>query len=102
MPLGVVLLLPALIVTPPAVSAPPREKTVWNYDGGLFLQTNGSIPDGPCFRISGHVEAPGFFNNLKRVDTDSGAVFRRGNDTVTQFPDRLSLRGTPALGIENS
>ena len=94
MPLGAVLLLPALIVTPPAVPAPdpPREKTVWNYDGGLFLQTNGSIPDGPCFRISGHVEAPGFFDNLKRVDTDSGAVFRRGNETVTQFPDRLSLQ----------
>jgi hypothetical protein len=88
--IGAVLLLAA----PRAAAAPrpSRDKTVWNYEGGLFLQTNGSIPDGPCFRISGHVEAPGFFDTLKRVDTDSGAVFRRGSDTVTQFPDQLLLQ----------
>lgn len=88
--IGAALLLAAL----PGAAAPrpSRDKTVWNYEGGLFLQTNGSIPDGPCFRISGHVEAPGFFDNLKRVDTDSGAVFRRGSDTVTQFPDQLLLQ----------
>src|SRR6202040_685184 len=78
----------------PAAPAPQpsRDKTVWNYEGGLFLQTNGSIPNGPCFRISGHVAAPGFFNNLKRMATDSGAVFRPGNDTAPQFPVRLSLQ----------
>jgi len=86
----VALLLAAL----PASSAPQpaRDKAVWNYEGGLFLQTNGSIPNGPCFRISGHVAAPGFFDSLKRIDTDTGAEFRRGKETVTQFPDQLSLQ----------
>jgi hypothetical protein len=88
--IGVALVLAAL----PAPSAPPpsRDKTVWNYEGGLFLVTNGSIPNGPCFRISGHVEAPGFFDNLKRIDTDAGAEFRRGKEPVTQFPVQVLLQ----------
>jgi hypothetical protein len=88
--IGLALLLAALLAA--SSPQPSRDKTVWNYEGGLFLQTNGSIANGPCFRISGHVAAPGFFDNLKRIDTESGAVFRRGNETVTQFPDRLSLQ----------
>jgi hypothetical protein len=78
----------------PAAGAPEpnHEKNVWNYEGGLFLQTNGSVPNGPCFRISGHVAAPGFFDNLKRVDTDMGATFRRGSESVTHFPDTISLQ----------
>jgi hypothetical protein len=83
-----------VLVTVTASSAPPpaHDKTVWSYEGGLFLQTNGSIPNGPCFRISGHVEAPGFFDNLKRVDTDAGAEFRRGKEKVSEFPDQLLLQ----------
>jgi hypothetical protein len=88
--IGVAVLLAALLAA--SSPQPSRDKTVWNYEGGLFLQTNGSITNGPCFRISGHVAAPGFFDNLKRIDSESGAVFRRGNETVTQFPDRLSLQ----------
>jgi hypothetical protein len=84
------------IATPPpaAPGAPAAnyEKNVWNYEGGIFLQTNGSVPNGPCFRISGHVAAPGFFDNLKRIDTDLGATFRRGSENITQFPDQLSLQ----------
>jgi len=76
----------------PGEHAPNHEKNVWNYEGGLFLQTNGSVPNGPCFRISGHVAAPGFFDNLKRIDTDAGATFRRGSESVTQFPAQLSLQ----------
>ena len=77
----------------PVPAAPgPHEKNIWNYEGGLFLQTNGSVPDGPCFRISGHVAAPGFFDNLKRIDTDAGSVFRRGTESITQFPEQLSLQ----------
>src|SRR5258707_15478268 len=72
-PLGIgVSLLLAVLPAAPAPQ-PSRDKTVWNYEGGLFLQTNGSIPNGPCFRISGHVAAPGFFAILKRIDTDSVA-----------------------------
>jgi hypothetical protein len=75
-----------------AAPLPKNEKAVWNYEGGLFLQTNGSVPNGPCFRISGHVAAPKFFDNLKRIDTEMGATFRRGSENVTQFPDQISLQ----------
>ena len=68
-----------------------HEKTVWNYDGGVPLVTNGSIPNGPCFRINGRVTAPDFFDHLKRIDTESGTMFRRGEETLTQFPDYVVL-----------
>jgi len=71
--------------------SPPRDKNIWNYDGGVSLITNGSIPDGPCFRISGRVTAPGFFDNLKGIDTEKGAIFRRGAEGVTSFPDKVVL-----------
>ena len=29
---------------------------------------------------------------MKRVDTDMGATFRRGSETVTHFPDTISLQ----------
>jgi hypothetical protein len=70
---------------------PAHERTVWNYDGGVELVTNGSIPNGPCFRINGRVSAPDFFEHLKRIDTDTGTVFRRGPDPVTHFPDYVVL-----------
>jgi hypothetical protein len=82
-----------LAAAPPAATPPANhEKNIFNYEGGLFLQTNGAVPNGPCFRISGHVAAPGFFDNLKRIDTDAGATFRRGSESVTQFPDQISLQ----------
>lgn len=72
-------------------SLPPGDKNVWNYEGGVFLKSDGSIPHGPCFRVSGKLTAPHFFDNLKRVDTDEGAVFRRGNENVTHFPEQMLL-----------
>ncbi len=87
-----------LIVTwwaPPCTFALPnaaRDKTVWNYDGGIVMVTDGSLPNGACFRVSGRLTSPHFFDNLKRVDTtDSGTVFRRGSQTLTEFPDRVLL-----------
>jgi hypothetical protein len=74
-----------------ACPQPKHEKTVWNYDGGILMVTDGSIPNGPCFRVNGKVTAGDFFENLKRVDTGSGTFFRRGNDIVTEFPERLRL-----------
>jgi hypothetical protein len=74
----------------PARNAWP-DKNVWNYDGGLVLITNGSLPNGVCFRLAGKVTAPGFFDNLKRIDTHNGATFKRGTETVTQFPDRVQV-----------
>ena len=68
-----------------------RDKTVWNYDGGLVMMTDGSIPNGPCFRVSGKITAPNFFDGLKRTDTDTGPLFHRKNDLVTQFPAQMEL-----------
>ncbi len=65
---------------------------MWNYDGGILLITDGSVSEGPCFRISGRVNAPNFFDNLKRIDhDDSETIFRRGTEIIKQFPDQLIL-----------
>jgi hypothetical protein len=69
----------------------PVPRTVWNYDGGLFLISDGGIPEGPCFRITGSVTSPRFFDNLRRIDDDSGTFFRRDNETVTHYPDEVLL-----------
>jgi hypothetical protein len=70
---------------------PPREKTVWNYDGGIQLVTDGAVTNGPCFRLTGRLKAPHFFDNLRRVDSSSGTLFRRGSEIVTEFPERMEL-----------
>jgi hypothetical protein len=81
-----------LAATPQLSDAqPPREKTVWNYDGGVLVVTDGAVTNGPCFRLTGRLKAPGFFNNLRRVDSDHGTFFRRGNDIITEFPERMEL-----------
>jgi hypothetical protein len=77
---------------PAGFPASNHERNVFNYEGGLFMLTNGSIPNGPCFRIEGRVAAPGFFDNLKRIDDDMGATFRRGSENVTQFPNQVFLQ----------
>jgi len=89
-----VLLAFALAFLPAsAPAAGSREKkNVESYDGAFYLITDGGIPQGPCFRISGRVTAPNFFDDLKRFDySDADSVFRRGNEVVTQFPDTLQL-----------
>jgi hypothetical protein len=70
---------------------PPRDKTVWNYDGGLQMVTDGAVPNGPCFRLTGRLSSDDFFTNLRRVDSTKGTIYRRGNDIVTEFPDVLRL-----------
>ena len=90
-----VLFALAALLPPTAAPAPlpAREKTVWNYDGGIFLDTDGALSGGFCFRVVGRVTAPEFFDNLKRIDSPgTNAVFRRGKDTVTEFPGRLLLQ----------
>jgi len=67
-------------------------KTVWNYDGGVFLVTDGEIPGGPCFRLNGRVNAPNFFAGLKRIDYENAeTVFRRGDEEVKAYPDEVLL-----------
>jgi hypothetical protein len=77
-----------LLCTTPAFAG---DKSVWNYEGGLFAITNGSIPQGPCFRLAGRVTSGDFFDHLKRIDTNSGTTFRRGSENVENFPDQLTL-----------
>jgi hypothetical protein len=67
-------------------------KTIWNYDGGIELVTDGSIPGGPCFRLNGRVTAPEFFAGLKRIDFENAdTVFRRGEEEVKEYPDEVLL-----------
>jgi hypothetical protein len=84
--LGAPALLLLCLAAPILTAQPNHDKVVWNYDGGLQMMTDGEIPGGPCFRINGRATAPGFFDNLRRVDTLSGTLFHRGNDIVTEFP----------------
>jgi hypothetical protein len=68
-----------------------RDKTVWSYEGGLFVITNGSMVNGPCFRLAGRVTSGDFFDRLKRFDKETGTIFRRGTETVENFPGQLTL-----------
>ena len=67
-----------------------HDKTVWNYEGGVLFETDGSLPNGVCFRIYGIMNADDFFGSLKRIDTDKGTVFQRGTETVTKFPNSVT------------
>jgi hypothetical protein len=92
-------LLAALLLTPLvalAAQKPPDKtrhvpKTVWNFEGGVFLQTDGSLSDNTCFRLAGRVVAENFFDGLKRVDDNQGTTFVRGKETIAEFPDQLKL-----------
>ena len=68
-----------------------HDKTVWNYEGGVLFETDGSLPNGVCFRIYGIMNADDFFDSLKRVDADSGTQFLRGTENVTKFPDSVTV-----------
>jgi hypothetical protein len=95
LPLAVLLLLAAassLACAQPKQTHSKHEKTVWNFDGGISVETEGSISNGPCFKLTGRMFAPEFFENLKRVDSELGTVYRRGNDVVSLFPERMQLQ----------
>ncbi|HKM68374.1 MAG TPA: hypothetical protein VJX70_14480 [Candidatus Acidoferrum sp.] len=78
-------------VLPLAEAQPKRDKIVTNLDGGVFMETDGAIPGGACFRVKGRLNDPDFFETLKREDSTSGTLFRRGNDVVTEFPIRVHV-----------
>jgi hypothetical protein len=95
-----VFLLAAIATAGVGLLAAPRaaahdKQTIWNYDGGVYLETDGSLTSGICFRVAGHVTSGHFFDDLKRID-DKGVdtVFRRGKETITRFPDELLLTFT--------
>ena len=56
-------------------------KTIWNFDGGIFLETDGSFNENTCFRLAGRVVSEHFFDNLKRIDDDDGTQYIRGKET---------------------
>jgi len=74
----------------PSKKAPKVSKrTVWNLDGGAFFITDGHLENGSCFRLSGQLTAPDFFDGLRRIDTDNGTTYFLRNQVVTEFPDEL-------------
>jgi hypothetical protein len=89
--LGISMLLAASLLMGTPARTPARDKTVWNYGGGVFLETDGSLGEGPCFRIAGRLTGGQFFDDLKRIDDLNGTRFLRGKQLLTEFPDQLSL-----------
>ena len=88
---GLAILFLLQVVPVASASQSRHDKSVWNYDGGVFFATDGSLPNGVCFRVSGNLDAPDFFLNLKRINDEKGTIFRRGTETLTHFPDELFL-----------
>lgn len=91
----VLALLFFFIVSSAFAQQPKRnkhEKDVWNYDGGVFFVTDGSLPNGVCFRVSGRMNSGDFFDGLQRIDTEQSTVFRRGMQSVTKFPESVTVR----------
>ena len=88
---GLSLLCLLLFVPGASTSQFKREKNIWNYNGGIIYATDGALPNGVCFRVSGEVNSGDFFNNLKRIDDEHGTVFRRGTELVSQFPETLDV-----------
>lgn len=74
-----------------ASASSDQKKEDWNDDGGIFIGTEGSIPDGPCFKLYLRVNSPHFFDELKRVEAGGKTIFRRGQEILTEFPDKLDL-----------
>jgi hypothetical protein len=92
----------SILVAAPVLSAksqaqkPPKElksipRTIWKFDGGALFETDGNAPGGACFRLSGRLTAPHFFDDLKRIDDKSGTLYLHGTQTVTEFPDQVLL-----------
>ncbi len=88
---GVTLLICLAGAPTASLSQTKRDKSVWNYDGGVIFATDGSLPNGVCFRVNGEVNAGEFFDHLKRVDDEHGTVFLRGTETVSEFPQALDV-----------
>ncbi|HET8965616.1 MAG TPA: hypothetical protein VFN20_05345 [Candidatus Acidoferrum sp.] len=69
----------------------PAKRTVWNLDGGVFFATDGHLPNGSCFRLSGQMNAPDFFDGLRRVDSEEGTSYYLRNQLVTEYPDEVEI-----------
>src|SRR5215475_9907109 len=74
----------------PAKSKPVK-RTVWNLDGGVFFATDGHLPNGSCFRLSGQMNAADFFDGLRRVDSEEGTFYYLRNQLVTEYPGQVQI-----------
>jgi hypothetical protein len=92
---SLLLLLPALRASQQQQKPKGKEKAikreVMNFDGGIFFATEGGLSEQTCFRLDGHVSAPGFFDQFKRIDDEKGTEYRSGKETVTEFPGELHV-----------
>src|SRR5690348_12447771 len=69
----------------------PAKRTVWNLDGGVFFATDGHLPNGSCFRLSGQMNAPDFFDGLRRVDSEEGTSYYLRSQAVTEYPGEVQI-----------
>src|SRR5262245_42138042 len=69
----------------------PAKRTVWNLDGGVFFATDGHLPNGSCFRLSGQMNAPDFFDGLRRVDSEEGTSYYLRSQMVTEYPGEVQI-----------
>src|SRR2546430_10512874 len=56
-----------------------KGRNVWNYDGGVFFETDGSLPNGVCFRVHGQMSSGDFFNGLKRSEEHTSELQSQSN-----------------------
>jgi hypothetical protein len=91
--LALVLCAPSYGFGPQKGSEKPKRvpRTIWNFDGGIFLETDGSISETTCFRLAGRLVADHFFDDIKRIDDDRGTRYVRGKESITEFPDQVNL-----------
>jgi hypothetical protein len=75
----------------PTKKEKPVRKDVLNFDGGILFETDGSLSEITCFRVSGRATAPQFFDGLKRIDDEHGTQYRRGQEVLTEFPEELTV-----------
>lgn len=68
-----------------------NNRTVWNLDGGVFFATDGHLPNGSCFRLNGQMNAPDFFDGLRRVDSEEGTFYYLRNQLVTEYPGEVKI-----------
>jgi len=69
----------------------PVKPTVWNLDGGVFFATDGHLRNGSCFRLSGQMNAPDFFDGLRRMDSEEGTSYYLRGQLVTEFPGEVQI-----------
>jgi len=69
----------------------PVKPTVWNLDGGVFFATDGHLRNGSCFRLSGQMKAPDFFDGLRRMDSEEGTSYYLRGRLVTEFPGEVQI-----------